>query len=357
MQSIQALTSLPQEIRLWLASEETADQLRRINAELDLHEEETRLIPYLLFRLAVKDLEPLNFVETLSDWLDISPSSANTIAGEIKDRVLGPVSSQLRSWGIEISLIRPIELESRPPLVATPPPPPPLPPAPPAKDYAISPPIIIKPEPVYEPPPPPAMGGRFDVGGAGAAGRVSEKQPERKGRVHIIGDAHEHSADETSNIELRTANEEQEREEKNKLSGAEQKVEKKIRLPIPLITKKSFDEARSQEEKPLILHQETTILPVVKEQEWLPPKPKTAPPTESPRVNKTSPKDSLLPPSGIRVVHYDENVTPLAESANQEARIKNKDEELKGKKPEPIRPHSPPTLGGPNIKGNTVDLR
>src|SRR3989344_5858485 len=224
-QTIQAVKSLPEELRLWLASDATREEVKKINTELDLQEDETRLIPHLLFRLTVKDLEPQHFVETLSDWLDISPSSANVIAKEIKERVLAPVAGPLRSSGIEINLIQPTTIETRPFIVA--PPPPTLPPL--AKPDAPPPPppprlpIEIKPPPAYEPPPPPPMGGRMEMGGAGAAGGVGESV--HKGRVHTIGEAHEHAREE--NKELGITN----KEYGAKPQPTEQKEEKKIKLP------------------------------------------------------------------------------------------------------------------------------
>jgi len=234
-QTIQAVKSLPQEMRSWLASEATSEELRKLNSELDLQDEEKLLIPHLLFRLVVKDLEPQHFAETLSDWLDISPSFTNTIVAEIKERLLSPIALQLRDWGVEIHLIKPMEITEERPIVVAPSPPPP--------QY----------QPTYEPPPPPPMGGRLGMDGVGEPSENSIVP--RKKRVHIIGDAHEHTKD------------------KNSATDYQPPVTKEAK-PADNQTKPTHED-----EAPFILHKETQLIPVSKEQEFGPPPKPPEPPS------------------------------------------------------------------------------
>ena len=168
------LKNIPPEIRSWLASAATADEIRRINVELNLQENDIVFIPFLIFKLASKDIEPANFAQELSDWISIPIGSARTIAAEIKEKILTPIASPLKEFGVDISLISQVEDSIKHPVIA------PIPPPPPIK---IS----------YQPPPPPAMGGSINTNLGGGA--VVEIQ-KTKGKIHIIGDAHEHSANE-----------------------------------------------------------------------------------------------------------------------------------------------------------------
>lgn len=344
MTNIQALRNLPQEIRLWLASDSTAEEVRRINSELDLQDEERRLIPHLLFRLVVKDLTPEHFTETLSDWLDIAPSSANTIAKEIKDRILAPASAPLRSWGIEISLIRLIEPGRHSPVApqaplspesaASPPTPPKLP----SEILGGKLPTTIEPQPEYQSPPPP-MGGRLDISEARRGSAVETKAFPKRGQVHIIGEAHEHTAEEkpiTYEADL------QPRVKIESPQAVTEKKEKKIKLPIPQIPEEK------KEEEPFILHKETVLTPVSKEYEI------KAPPTFSP---PPSHKTQSLPSSGIKVVHYNEETTPQANNQIKLEKKHNQDMELMRSPPPPIKKQELKNQSLPKLKGNMVDLR
>ncbi|MDP1689577.1 MAG: hypothetical protein Q8L47_05650 [bacterium] len=344
MDSVLAQKSLPPEIRMWLSSISVTEKLRRISMELDIQEDELVLIPHLLFRLAVKELTASRFTETLGDWINVEPNTLNLIISEIKDGILLPISGQLRDWGVDINQIKPLVIEVRRPIVAPPPPPPP----PQPKVAYIPPP---PPPPAYVPPPIPAMGGRVEIGLTGGGQIEVEKV---RGAIHIIGDAHEH--DEKENLESRISN----LEEKDVVAGSRSqsqnspnatKEDKKIKLPISpwqtetqsewdankkvatsnASTPRTFIEDEHVE--PLILHKETALTPVVKEQEWRQPIYPPKFPKESLDGNSLTPK-----------------VPPLQGSMNQELRIKNIEEKQKeDKSPHPPTIEQPPTVQKPQI--------
>lgn len=279
MDSVLAQKSLPPEIRMWLSSISVTDKLRRISIELNIEADELVLIPHLLFRLAAKDLAADHFVETLQDWVDVEPNVLNIIVNEIKDGILLPISGQLRDWGVDINQIRPLIIEVRRPIVA--PPPPPIPTPQPKVTYIPPPP---SPQPEYVPPPIPAMGGRAEISVMGGAAIEPEKV---RGAIHIIGDAHEHN--EKENLESRMWN----AEEKDVVAGSHSQTQissnktledKKIKLPI------SPWQTEDEHVEPFILHKETALTPVAKEQEWKPPIiPISKAPTPPTPINKVVP--------------------------------------------------------------------
>ncbi len=98
---------LPDPLKGWLASSQLTFLISDLNRRLGFREEEEmRVIPTLILRLAISSVEPEEFVSQLSKLLDISPSAAHALAQEIEEKMLRPVETVLRSeLGIDIKLI------------------------------------------------------------------------------------------------------------------------------------------------------------------------------------------------------------------------------------------------------------
>lgn len=258
MSNAQTLKNIPQEIRSWLASANTGDAIRRINAELDMQENDIVFIPFLIYKLASKEIEPAKFTEELSNWINIPIGSARTIALEIKEKILTPISEPLKEFGVDINLINVKEDEVLRPIIA------PLPPPPPPKIE-------------YKPVPPPPMGGTINNTSRESAGSFGETP--KKGGIHIIGDAHEHSAGEKIMTDDDTSN--SPKEIKPILGSAPSPVTPKpekiiiappVTNPImaPKLVIKDGIATKSDETitTPFMLHKETNFTPVAKEHEW-----------------------------------------------------------------------------------------
>ncbi len=97
---------LPDTIKEWLASEELVYIVSDIEEKLSLSGEKILIIPRLILRLAVQEVEPQDFTSTLAQELGISPSIAKTIAEDIEKNALRPIEGELRSKiGVETKLI------------------------------------------------------------------------------------------------------------------------------------------------------------------------------------------------------------------------------------------------------------
>ncbi len=102
----QRFMELPEKIRDWLASERATYAIIEINQRLGLFGIFIEIIPRLVLRLVVKDLNPDTFITALSKELDIDLASAKTIAQEIEEKILRPVApALLREAGVDIKLI------------------------------------------------------------------------------------------------------------------------------------------------------------------------------------------------------------------------------------------------------------
>src|SRR3989338_3781249 len=77
----------PQELRSWFGSDGVTFYLIDLNNRLSLTDFGMTLIPNLIYRLVIHDLPAQNFTSTLSEELEIAPSSAKEIAKEIEKKV------------------------------------------------------------------------------------------------------------------------------------------------------------------------------------------------------------------------------------------------------------------------------
>lgn len=99
------LRAVPEPIKIWFGSEEIVSHVREINEQLGLKEEKESIVPRLLFRLELKDLEPQFFSGELAQELGISKEKALTITTEVKETLLRPIQKQLSEYGIDIFLL------------------------------------------------------------------------------------------------------------------------------------------------------------------------------------------------------------------------------------------------------------
>lgn len=101
--------NLPKPIKEWLASETISYLIGEINDRLGLdeeNEEKYTLIPNLILRLAIQDLDPTDFIGEISDGLGVNWQTAKAIAGDVEKKVLRPIENDLRKeLGIDLKLI------------------------------------------------------------------------------------------------------------------------------------------------------------------------------------------------------------------------------------------------------------
>ncbi|GEM_PF-2066680 len=101
-----AFHSLPDHIQEWLASEAITLLIAEINTKLGFKNEKRSVVPRLILRLTVQDLDPRDFINELSHELDISFQAAQTLTKELEDKVLSPIEIELRnSVGVDIKLM------------------------------------------------------------------------------------------------------------------------------------------------------------------------------------------------------------------------------------------------------------
>jgi len=114
----EAIKEVPRQIKRWFSSDNALDAVEKLNEKLELSGEDERIIPFLIMRLETKDISPRNFINELADFLGTSAESSKDIAGEIKDKILKPIQKDLYDWGVDIDLIKPeaniVELRYKP---------------------------------------------------------------------------------------------------------------------------------------------------------------------------------------------------------------------------------------------------
>lgn len=87
---------LPEKIRDWITSDRVTYSLIEINKRLGLVGAEIEVVPDLISRLLVKELDPRDFVGTLSRELGIDLPSAKNISQEVQEKILRPIAADLR---------------------------------------------------------------------------------------------------------------------------------------------------------------------------------------------------------------------------------------------------------------------
>lgn len=102
----ETFAALPESIKDWLASEQCTLFISEINKKLGLKEEKRSIIPRLIMRLVLKDLELPEFINELSGALDMNFQAAKALAQEIEQKILNPIAMGLKQdVGIDVKLI------------------------------------------------------------------------------------------------------------------------------------------------------------------------------------------------------------------------------------------------------------
>lgn len=98
--------ALPEAIKNWFASDHTTTAIAEINKKLGIKEARRSIIPGLVLRLIVRDLEPRDFINELSGELKINYPTAKAITVEIETKVLRPIEAGLlQDAGVDVKLI------------------------------------------------------------------------------------------------------------------------------------------------------------------------------------------------------------------------------------------------------------
>ncbi len=115
--------ALPEAIQSWLASRQATIFISEINKKLGLKEEKRGILPRLIMRLILKDLEPANFINELSAALNMNYQAAKALVQEIEEKIFNPIAAGLkRDVGLDVKLIYfgkpsergPVKLEEMP---------------------------------------------------------------------------------------------------------------------------------------------------------------------------------------------------------------------------------------------------
>lgn len=98
--------ALPEAIKNWLASDHTTTAIAEINKKLGIKEARRSIIPGLVLRLIVRDLEPQDFINELSEELKINYPTAKALTEEIESKILKPIETGLsQDVGVDVKLI------------------------------------------------------------------------------------------------------------------------------------------------------------------------------------------------------------------------------------------------------------
>lgn len=101
-----ALSSLPEGVKNWIASEQATYLQVEINKRLGLKPEQEKIVNQLSARLLTQDLNPRDFISELSHELNISFTTAKVFAQEIEEKIFRPIENELRQdVGLDIKLI------------------------------------------------------------------------------------------------------------------------------------------------------------------------------------------------------------------------------------------------------------
>ena len=99
----EAFVELPDNVRKWLASEKVLAVVSDMNERLEYFGDKVGVIPWLITRLAVKDLAPKYFMSELCDYLVVSSDEARAITEEIDKRILRPIEPALNRLDIDLN--------------------------------------------------------------------------------------------------------------------------------------------------------------------------------------------------------------------------------------------------------------
>lgn len=106
--TVDEVEKLPQPVKDWLVSLALAYIVMDLNRRLGLENnlDKFGVIPDLLLDVATKKTTPNEMINKISQYLDIDPVKATSIAKEIKEKMLRPIEATLRrELGVDINMI------------------------------------------------------------------------------------------------------------------------------------------------------------------------------------------------------------------------------------------------------------
>lgn len=114
--------NLPEVIKNWLSSDLVTNIIWEINRKFGFLDdlEKGRVVPTLVLQICTREVEPQDLIKNLTSGLNITDSTAKSLAEEIEMRVLKPIASPLLK---EIN----VDIKKSAQIPPTPPPVPPVP--------------------------------------------------------------------------------------------------------------------------------------------------------------------------------------------------------------------------------------
>ncbi len=99
------IQTLPKNIINQIGSEKTDLVIIDLNTRLNLKGERIFIIPNIILRITIKDLEPRDAMSELALKLNISDTSAKIILKEIDEKIFHTIEESLLNEGIDVSLL------------------------------------------------------------------------------------------------------------------------------------------------------------------------------------------------------------------------------------------------------------
>ncbi|MDI6734303.1 MAG: hypothetical protein QMD50_02310 [Patescibacteria group bacterium] len=97
------LKEVPIKIKTHLGSDEIIGVIDRLNNNARIYP--ASVVPSFLYRLITKIIAPERFYEMILNELHFSEEKTKAITGDIKEKILEPISADLKAWGINIDAI------------------------------------------------------------------------------------------------------------------------------------------------------------------------------------------------------------------------------------------------------------
>ena len=94
----------------YLGSEGVIDLIGKINETFHISEKDSRIIPTLLLRLEIEDIEPQYFTGELAHQLNLERDKALAISEEIRRLILFPIAKEFTKINIDVNLLKSFEI-------------------------------------------------------------------------------------------------------------------------------------------------------------------------------------------------------------------------------------------------------
>ncbi len=104
------ILQMPAEIKNWLGSDEVISHIKKFGSKFNINPTKQSIIPKLILRVGIKDLEPKYFAGRLSMELEMDKGKATAITAEIKKNIFLPIKREFLDYGIEIERLDEFEI-------------------------------------------------------------------------------------------------------------------------------------------------------------------------------------------------------------------------------------------------------